>query len=132
MWNSDNPVFNINGQGLPKLKEVFRLALGIETVAAWKFVKEKGLVFYSHFDPKNPGGKTPFPTPLQAEQVADMSFSWLRSPEAKTVPCEGWDANADHDGTNEPGWRVYTEEWGFVDGEHYAVAVRPVWLWYGK
>ena len=39
---------------------------------------------------------------------------------------------ADHDGENELGWRVYTEEWGQVNGDWHCLAIRPAYLWYGK
>lgn len=42
-----------------------------------------------------------------------------------------------HDGDNEIGWRVYCEDWGkiytsdnrSIDG---VIAIKPVYLWYGK
>lgn len=50
-----------------------------------------------------------------------------------------WEENADHDGSNSKGFRIYTEDWGRINGtssytsEDYSIgAIKPVYLWYGK
>lgn len=46
---------------------------------------------------------------------------------------ENWEYNADHDGSNEQGFRIYTESWGKISDEWYSIgAIKPVYLWYGK
>lgn len=80
----------------------------------------------------HPKSLTKFPIPISPAQAAEMAFQWLESKEAKEVPMEGWDANADHDGSNEIGWRVYTEDWGHVEGDWNCIAIKPAYLWYGK
>jgi hypothetical protein len=131
MWQSDNVIFNINGEGVEKLIATLKLAVGKGTLAGWMFVKAKGLVLYSYIGSGNKDANK-FPTPLTAESVAPMVFDWLKSEEAKGVPMEGWDADSDHDGSNELGWRVYTEDWGHVNGEWNAIAIKPAYMWYGK
>jgi hypothetical protein len=64
-------------------------------------------------------------------------FEWLNTDHAKGVQLEGWDEDADHDGSNDRGWRLYTEDWGHVyqssSLNHYTIAAfKPAFLWYGK
>lgn len=130
MWASDNAIFNVNGLGLEKLRNTIRLAIGNETMMGYRVSEKKGLIFIDTiFSSDNISIK--FPVPLPADLLAEMAFEWLKSPAAQKVTCEGWDADADHDGDNEMGWRVYTEDWGHVDGEN-AIAVKPAYMWYGK
>ena len=131
MWSSDNAVFNVNGKSESRLRDALSLALNGGTVAAYKFIQSKGLVLYSYASSGN-NGVVKFPTPLSANEVSGIVIKWLQSEEAKSVPCEGWDADADHDGDNEIGWRVYTEDWGHVEGEWDALAIKPAYMWYGK
>lgn len=129
MWQSDNAIFDINGSGIEKLRKALDLAFDDDTVYGYKFIKDKGLVLYSYNSGKD---VIKFPSPLKSNKIADIVFEWLKSNEAKQVPCEGWDADADHDGSNELGWRVYTEEWGHVNGDWNCLAIKPAYLWYGK
>ena len=129
MWQFDNVIFNVNGCGIEKLRKVFDLIYGDQTLYGYKVDNKKGIILYAYESGKN---IIRFPTELQSSQVADIVFEWLKSKEAKEVPCEGWDANADHDGSNELGWRVYTEDWGHVNGDWNCLAVKPAYLWYGK
>lgn len=129
MWSSSNAIFNINGQGLDGLKKTLELAFGDKTVFGFRYQKEKGLILYNYGSSDK---LTKFPVPITAAQAAEIAFQWLETGEAKHVPMKGWDANADHDGDNEPGWRVYTEDWGHVDGDWNCIAVKPAYMWYGK
>ena len=44
-----------------------------------------------------------------------------------------WNAEPDIDGECSKGWRIFTEGWGHVGGDHYAAfAVQPVWMMHGK
>lgn len=44
-----------------------------------------------------------------------------------------WDVNLKHDGSNNKGFRIYTEEWGRVNDDTYSLgAIKPVYTWYGK
>lgn len=131
MWPSDNAVFNVNGDSESRLKDTLRLALNGRNVDGYKFIQSKGLVLYSYISSSNRDA-VKFPAPLNADEVTSIVSKWLKGDEAKTVHCSGWDANADHDGDNELGWRVYTEDWGHIEGEWDAIAIRPAWMWYGK
>lgn len=78
------------------------MALAGKTVCAYKFIKEKGFVLYAYAGSSN-DGIIKFPVCLNAKEVAPIVFKWLQSDEAEQVPCNGWDADTDHDGCNELG-----------------------------
>lgn len=128
----DNRVFNINGEGLPFLVATLKLAFMQETqhgAIGWDVLPGKGFVLLAYGDAPNK-----FPGELSAEECAPMVYRWLNSPIAKAMDCTGWDADSDHDGSNEYGWRVYVEDWGHV-GKHTGgtiCAIRPAYMWYGK
>lgn len=129
MWDIDNVIFNVNGKGEQRLKEVLFIALGLSRIEGWKFIKEKGMILYSYADEVK--GINKFPSPLTWDAIAPMVFQWLQGEEAKQVPCEGWDNDEPHDGSNERGWRVYTEDWGLIEGKT-ALAIKPAYVWHGK
>ena len=57
--------------------------------------------------------------------LVDMVEGWLMSLDYGRQP--------NHDGDNGRGWRVYTESWGHVAGNHHtACAIEPARAWYGK
>lgn len=130
----DNRIFNINGKTLEDLKLVTKLAFSIDgpntKAKAWRFIPNKGLVFL-WIDSQSKSNK--FPVPLDSDEVASMAFKWLKSDDAKTVPCLDEDSDYDHDGSNSEGWRAYLENWGHVGDEHYAIlCIKPAFLWHGK
>jgi len=66
-------------------------------------------------------------------------WNWLENfNEIEKMKFKRWEDNADHDGSNEIGFRIYTEEWGHIkinkhSIDHYTIgAIKPVYLWYGK
>lgn len=129
----DNRIFNVNGRldrdGKELLAETLRLAFKIAGAKAsgFRICPVRGFVIYQYESTK----ATKFPVALTADQVLPQILAWFESRPA----CElkDWDANADHDGDNGPGWRVYCEDWGHVADEYEAfVAVKPAFMWYGK
>lgn len=65
------------------------------------------------------------PFPLAADKAAMFIADWLESLVYGRQP--------DHDGDNGKGWRLFTEGWGHVAGNHYAIiAAQPAWAMYGK
>lgn len=65
------------------------------------------------------------PYPLDEGGALSFIEGWLRI-------CKFPD-ESDIDGDCEKGWRLFTECWGHVAGDHYAiVAVQPVWALLGK
>ena len=132
----DNRVFNVNGcedeQLLAALKLAFEQRREGQTCKGWIFDKDKGLIFLWFCEDKE---KQSFklPSKLTAEQCFPLVLGWLNSEMAGQMRYEEWDADADHDGSNSRGWRVYCEDWGHVGGNPYAIcAVRPAFLWHGK
>ncbi len=131
MWQSDNVIFNVNGRGLEALTKTLELVFKGSMVEGWKFKKDYGLCLYQH-DSTSKKDINRFPVKISPSKASEIVFDWLKSDEAKLVPCKGWDADYDHDGINELGWRVYTEDWGHIDGDRDVVAIKPCYLWYGK
>ena len=129
----DNKVFNVNGRSIHQLKQTLKLALtdeygDIDKVGSWEIDKEHGFILNSI---SIRGNK--FPIELPIEFITDIVWNWLHSEDAKKMNFEGWDDDADHDGHNELGFRVYCDDWGHVGYNHYAlVAIRPAYCWYGK
>ena len=135
MW--DNRIFNINGKGKEMLLSALRLALAQRSTradaAGYALDSDKGMVLLWHVAE----GGIAFPAPLKAEQAVEVVWTWLES--GPTVLQADTDSDYDHDGHNSAGWRVYCEDWGHValskasPCSHYAiVAIKPVFLWYGK
>lgn len=129
----DNRIFNVNGEGLPLLREALKLVFAQADrakVASWEFLPDRGCVLYW----TDTGGTNKFPVPIDADAVAPIIHQWLESSvDASNMVFTGWDANNDHDGDNSEGWRVYCEDWGHVSGNWAAIcAIRPVYLWHGK
>lgn len=128
----DNRIFNVNGKTKEMLLDTLKLVFQQESgfgCKAWKFSKEKGLILCWCEDEES----NKLMTSLGAEECLPFVWEWLKGEGAKTVECVDWDADADHDGDNERGWRVYCEDWGSVGNESYAIcAIKPVYLWYGK
>ncbi len=144
-----NMIFNVNGRGKEKLTATLKLAFSEynkNPCKAWSFSKQAGLVLSWCYNKNGATGQHPLPVALNAESCVDFVWEWLQSEQAKTVIQTGNDMDADHDGHNELGWRVYLEEWGYVYGEtsengvkqyapggNYAIcAIKPVYLWFGK
>lgn len=129
----DNRLFNVNGRGdemlLATLNLVFAQDGSILTCKSWKFTPEHGLILAWYHDKDF----NAFPAALTAEQCLPFVSAWLKSDDAKTVKLGEWEGKIDHDGSDDAGWRVYCEDWGYVAGYHQAIcAVKPCVLWYGK
>ena len=133
----DNRQFNVNGEGKEMLLRVFELACIQEghtdqpaKIVAYRVSSTHGMILYWH----EGGDRHVLPVPLTAEQFLPIVWAWLGDPEAnRKVVLKDWDRDLDHDGSNGPGWRVYCEDWGHVDGDSDAIcAVKPVFLWFGK
>ena len=136
----DNRVFNVNGKGQGLLEATLTLAFAQHSsqikAKGYLFDPEFGLVLLWYWPDKLSENHPPvqkFMAPLPAEKVAPMIMEWLKSEEAGKVKLEGWDRNADHDGHNSQGWRVYCGDWGHVGRYRGAiVAVTPAYMWHGK
>lgn len=127
----DNRIFNVNGESEAFLARTLSLVFAQSdfTAKGWVFDKKHGLILiWSAVQKANP-----FPSALTAEQCLPFVLAWLKSDEAKTVECTGWDEDFEHDGDNSRGWRVYCEDWGKVAGYDAAIcAIKPAFIWHGK
>ena len=133
----NNRIFNVNGEGddmlLAALKLVFKQEGANTTCTGWNFDKQKGLILFWCCENDNENDVKPFPVEMTAEQCFPFVKAWLSSNQAKTVELKDWDAETDHDGSNEMGFRIYCEDWGHVGDYHSAIcAIKPVVLWFGK
>lgn len=142
----DNRQFNVNGPLDLNHPEAFKAAItlafdleGHKTRAhSWAKTTQYGLVFlWSKAREQQQFVDFPeavaLPVAMDHEATAEMAVQYLLSDEAKRVELEKWEQNADHDGHNGPGWRVYLGEWGHV-GPYTGVicAVKRIFVWYGK
>ncbi len=143
----DNKEFVVNGRTKKQLKIALDLLLINEYddeifVKGWYINPEKGLVLT--WMPKE-GDSKPFTNnmgkeaPISKEELLPLLWEWLDSDEAKTISTDGqWEGNKDHDGHNEKGWKLYTEDWGHINREKYSIdsysicAFKPIYCWYGK
>lgn len=141
----DNRIFNVNGLTLPMLEMAIKLWCSNDGFTSreqsttfkfegYKIDLKKGFIFLRHIEGAKNAVKMPTPTTLGV--LCAIAFDWLKSEEAKKVPLTGWDRDAVHDGSNDLGWRVFCEEWGFIQSEgqnlQFAVCVTPAYIWYGK
>ena len=127
----DNRIFNVNGEGdemlLDTLKLIFKQEGDNTTAKGWRKSLKHGLILYAYEN----GDINLFPNPLTAEEVFPIVKKYLKSGE--DVELDDWDKDADHDGSNGQGWRVYCEDWGHIGSDHSAfAAIKPVYIWYGK
>lgn len=111
----DNRILNINGYGKKMLKDAIKIACSkgnkFETkIEASIFDLNSGLILL--WTPCE--AATKFEKPLSSNEMTEIAFKWLSSEEAMKMKFEGWDSDADHDGSNSIGWRVYCEDWGHV------------------
>lgn len=130
----DNRIFNVNGSGKEMLEAALKLVFaqkwGKTTAASWSICPNKGLILYWHDKVKH---SSKFITPMSAEEVVSTVWAWLQSVDAKDITMEDWDADCDHDGSNSLGWRVFVEDWGHVNNNHYTIcAIKPAYMWHGK
>ncbi|QDP55317.1 MAG: hypothetical protein Tp176DCM1853251_1 [Prokaryotic dsDNA virus sp.] len=119
----DNPVLQVNGISLERMRYAMRLAYGFPA-HGFRIDKERGwLVFLKYESSPN---MTAFPVPLDADRCADIAFDWLK---AQPYPSE-----PDHDGDNEKGWLIWKDSWGKIEGHDYHsfLGVRPAWIIFGK
>lgn len=118
---ASNPILNVNGETLERLKAVFALA---PWDAALGYAIDDGrIVFFWVEHPK----MVPFPTKLGMDRCAEVANDWLQG--GATYP-----KKPGHDGSNRKGWRCYTESCGQIESLGYQafLAVEPHWIMYGK
>lgn len=154
----DNSLFKVNGS-LKKQDSFDFLRSTVELIlrqagfngqnrvlpSGYSFSKEKGLVFYCHKPSSLKKGVEYVPFSLMPGQTEFHGLSiddttqairsWFKSPQVNEVNIkdDDWLCDFAHDGHNEPGFLIYVEDWGKVDGSDAALfGVKPCYLWHGK
>ncbi len=117
----DNMRFDVNGEGIQRLKTALSLAPKNKAIGYAVTPENRFVLFWDEDE-----GMTPFPSPLSIERAAELAFDWLQTADYGRQP--------DHDGDNEEGWRAFNEPWGHVQpyGWKAFAAVEPCWMMYGK
>ena len=142
----DNRVLNINGPlkehgGDKLLEQALKVAFlqdgwgNEQKCVAWVESVDYGLILlWSDYE----GKSNKMLCPVSSAECVPLVQAWLESDFATTVKPSArredcWDGNADHDGSNGLGWRVYVEDWGHVGNFNAVIcAVRPAFMWYGQ
>lgn len=120
---SDTTQFDMRDVPLkPALEIAFSSAPGGK---AWGFKSTKDRLVFA-WNSSAGDDFVPFVAPINAEQAIDIVRSWC-SEVADYGTKPGWD------GDSKESHRIFCEDWGHVDHNHYAfAAVEPYWAVYGK
>ena len=126
----DNRIFNVNGESDSTLLMALTLAFEESEYkcVGWTQSATHGLQLEMGIDTQT----NVFPTPLSASECFPLVKQWLSGNFAQMVECEGTDADADHDGHNNRGWRVYVEDANGYCPTHAICRIKPAYIWYGK
>lgn len=139
----DNQIFNVNGKGQKRLEKAIALWYDPNnymqddspeklTFQGYAIDPERGFILLKYVG-NDDKGAVKFPVPINIEIAVGMVYAWLKSDDGKKIPLADWEDNVDIDGSTSWGWRVYVEGWGHVGDFRYgAVAIKSVYLWYGK
>lgn len=144
----DNRQFRINGpmQDVGSLGMALEMACRLESgidrfatakvreIVGWTVSRKSGLVLFCYI-PDGNSTINRLPAPLNhREAMAGIVVPYLRSEQSKDVELQGWDKNADHDGSNIDGWLVYLDDWGHIGDCCTGVVcgIKRVFLWLGK
>ena len=155
----DNRRFNVSGETQSGLAETLSLygTLVNGRRRAWNIPGQIDFVGY-RLDPcfgmvlfiynNNAMIKFPFDEGKYPTNLAAFFYNYLNSPNSVVVDLPphvsgyddfaslrsdfSWDRDADHDGSNSVGWRVFCGQWGHINNSDEALAIRPIFNWYGK
>ena len=137
----NNRLLNINGES----KELLKLALNVAfnqdlttkndivPVQSWIESHEHGLILLWTQSSELAELATSFMSPMTFDTMCNMVWDWYTQNDPDKFKLEHWEHDADHDGFNKKGWRVYVNDWGNV-GNYSCVtcAIKPIYLWLGK
>lgn len=139
MSNGDNPEFRVSGESKEQLEATLRLALNVlGERSAGSFVDSPthGLILRWHDASSSNGKATNFMIPRMTPDtgLVDSVWAWLVEAQKDEKRYDNADAGSLYGEVSQhKGWLVYTEDWGHVDDDFYAlVAVKPYHLWFGK
>lgn len=140
----DNFIIDIRAEGIETLRMAMEIAFAMNSpgkkVLSYAIMppKEKeehyfnsrttelkALVLRWTDDPSSSKIAVNLPFKLDVAGATDFAARWLAEQDYGPEP--------DHDGSNHKGWRMFTEDWGHVFHDRYAVCgIVPCWAWYGK
>lgn len=130
----DNKLLDINGQSKELLAKALEIAFAqeggkLQKVVAFIKSPTHGLILCWAKDSES----IPLISPLTHSEILDMVWAYLQTDEAKEVHKEDWEVDPnDGDVSITDGWRIYTEEWGHVNNNQFAIcAIKHVYLWWG-
>ena len=137
----DNKEFVVNG----RTKEQFKIALDLLLldeygneikVNGWEMHPQKGFILKKVVREGDKSftdnmGVSKF---ISKEDLVELLWEWLDSDESNDIETNGeWESNHQHDGHNTKGWKLYSEDWGKVDGDWTNIAAfKRIYCWYGK
>ena len=126
----DNFAFDVQAEGRESLESLLTVAFANNAPGGdawgWKELKDGTGIFLVWSETRD---AFRFPCRLSAHDCAKLVQKWLEAcPKEKRLNDPG-----DFDGSVGNAFRLYVEDWGHVDGDHYAiVAIQATWAWYGK
>lgn len=118
-----------DGAGAELLRHALELAFATSSRANhWRVVREgkQSRLTLAVGHSSDLPGYTRMPVMADAAYTHMLVTSWLTQ--------EDYPEEPDHDGSNLPGWRVWCDNGGRIEGEPRGafVAVEPTWIWMGK
>lgn len=134
----DNRQLSINGKSKEALLAALKMAFiqsEQKTARAWIKNQQQGIILlWADTEALENNIINKFLEPVTPEEVLPMIERYLLGDEAKKVHLKKWDEDADHDGSNDSGWRVYVEDWGHIGEVRWSgiCAIKRTFLWYGK
>jgi len=140
----DNFVMNCKAEYIEDLRRLLKVAFSVNApggkTSGFKEVRllenedgrhvkdEDGILSFVLFW-SNSSGADKFPVKMDADSVTETVWAWLENvkDQDRAESCDDLDVWEDE------AFRVFTDFWGHVDGDSYAiVAVQPIWAWAGK
>lgn len=138
----DNPQFSVNGkikdrESLLQLLKIRCKQDGFEdysrSIEGYSISPKYGLVLYWAKPDTSPDGFVPFPSKLTPEAVMPIINAFLDDDTLQNeVDKMDEMYTNDSDVDNSRGWRIYCNDWGHIGDWSAFVAIKKVWLWYGK
>ena len=121
---ADNTKFDLTAVPLKPALEIAFAGSPSGKATHWKHDKNKNRIILAWHE--NAGKDfVPFLAPVNAEDAFGLIKGWMDNLAYGSEP--------DHDGSNGKSYRIYCEDWGHVDHNHYAfAAIEPRWAMYGK
>lgn len=135
----DNKLLNLNGKINTQLEQALRYALtdeygSFQSPSHYELTCDKGLILYWGKSNYAKDNIIKFPFKQSFELTLQFCKAFLSDDDTWSQSTfNQWEKAIDLDGSLSKGFRIYTEDWGQVNNNDYAIcAIKPCWLWYGK